>query len=142
MIRAMFDFAWSEMALIGVVALIVIGPKDLPRVLRTAGTWVRKARAIAREFQGSIDQMVRDAELDEVRQQVQKATDFNLDHEIVKTIDPEGDLGRALGDPVLANPMAEPVKQVEPPGEPAALAAPSPAPALPEASPAPPPHAP
>jgi len=140
----MFDFAWSEMALIGVVALIVIGPKDLPRVLRTVGTYVRKARAIAHEFQGSIEQMVRDAELDEVRQQVQKATEFNIDDEIHKTIDPHGDLHRALADPVLANPMAEPVKAIEPPAEPAALAAPSPAPTQhesPPAPPAPPPHA-
>ena len=136
----MFDIGWSEFVVIGVVALIVIGPKDLPRVLRTAGTWVRKARAIAHEFQGSIEQMVRDAELDEVRQQVQKATDFNLEHEFAKTIDPAGDLKGALSDPVLANPLAEPVKQVEPPGEPAALAAPSPAPAPEaEAPPAPPP---
>ena len=59
----MFDFAWSELALIAVVALVVIGPKDLPRVLKTVGKWVRKARAIAREFQGSLEQMVNEAEL-------------------------------------------------------------------------------
>ncbi len=44
----MFDFAWSELAVIAVVALVVIGPKDLPRVMRTVGIWVGKARAIAR----------------------------------------------------------------------------------------------
>jgi sec-independent protein translocase protein TatB len=56
----MFDFAWSELALIAVVALVVIGPKDLPRVLKVVGYWVRKARGVAREFQGSIDQMIRE----------------------------------------------------------------------------------
>ena len=79
----MFDFAWSELALIGVVALVVIGPKDLPRVLRTVGIWVRKARAIAREFQGSVEQMVREAELDEVQASTSsKATRFDLEDEI------------------------------------------------------------
>lgn len=66
----MFDFAWSEMALIGVVALVVIGPKDLPRVLRTAGVMMRRARGMAREFQNSIDDMIREAELDEFRKEV------------------------------------------------------------------------
>ena len=46
----MFDIAWSELALIGAVALIVIGPKDLPRVMRNLGQWARKARAMAAEF--------------------------------------------------------------------------------------------
>ena len=70
----MFDFAWSELALIAVVALVVIGPKDLPRAMRLAGMWVRKARAMAREFQGSLEQMVREAELEDVRQTVEQAT--------------------------------------------------------------------
>ena len=74
MTAAMFDFAWSELALIAVVALVVIGPKDLPRVLRTVGhLGAQGARAIAREFQGSLEQMVREAELDEVQQEVEKA---------------------------------------------------------------------
>ena len=60
----MFDFAWSELALIAVIALVVIGPKDLPRVMRIVGQWTRRARAIAREFQGSLDQMMRESELD------------------------------------------------------------------------------
>ena len=53
----MFDLAWSHLLLIGVVALLVIGPKDLPRVLRTVGLWVGRARSVAREFQGSLDQI-------------------------------------------------------------------------------------
>ena len=55
----LFDMGWTEMLLIGVVALVVIGPKDLPRAMRTAGHWMRKARTLSREFQGSIDQMIR-----------------------------------------------------------------------------------
>jgi sec-independent protein translocase protein TatB len=71
----MFDIAWSELALIGAVALIVIGPKDLPKVMRTAGQWARKARLLAGEFQRNVEDMIREAELDEVRRQVQQAVD-------------------------------------------------------------------
>jgi len=109
----MFDFAWSELALIAVVALIVIGPKDLPRVMRTVGQWTRRARAIAREFQGSLDQMVREAELDEVKRTIDRASSFNVENEIRGVVDPTGDLHRSLNEPVMTNPLADPVKPVE-----------------------------
>jgi sec-independent protein translocase protein TatB len=70
----MFDIAWSELALIGAVALVVIGPKDLPKVMRTMGKWTRKARLLASEFQRNFDDMVRQAELDDLRKQVQGIT--------------------------------------------------------------------
>ena len=63
----MFDIGWSEMAVILMVALIVIGPKDLPRVARTIGKWTGKARGMAREFQRSLDDMAREAELQDVK---------------------------------------------------------------------------
>lgn len=62
----MFDIAWSELGLIAVVALLAIGPKDLPRVMRTLGQWTRRARLMAAEFQGHIDEMMREVERDEV----------------------------------------------------------------------------
>lgn len=120
----MFDFAWSELALIAVVALVVIGPKDLPRVLRTTGQWVRKARAIAREFQSSLDQMVREAELDDVKRDIDKATRFDFEKEFNKTVDPQGELQRSLSEPVLTNPMIDSPKPT-PPAEDATLAQPS-----------------
>src|SRR5437868_13575255 len=58
-----FDIGWSELLVIGVVALVFIGPKDLPRALRVAGYWFRKARTLSREFQNSVDQMIREAEI-------------------------------------------------------------------------------
>src|SRR5689334_18414063 len=109
----MFDFAWSELAVIAVVALVVIGPKDLPRVMRTVGQWTRRARAIAREFQGSLDQMVREAELDEVKRHIDRASSFNIENEIRGVVDPMGDLQRSLNEPVLSNPLADPPKPVE-----------------------------
>jgi len=109
----MFDFAWSELALIAVVALVVIGPKDLPRVMRTVGQWTRRARAIAREFQGSLDQMMREAELDEVKRHIDRASSFNIENEIRRTVDPMGELQSSLNEPVMSNPLADPVKPVE-----------------------------
>jgi sec-independent protein translocase protein TatB len=88
-----FDIGWPELMLIGVVALVVIGPKDLPAALRVAGYWVRKARTMSREFQSSVEQMLREAELDEVRQELKKATeiDLDLDQKSNKIIDPASD---------------------------------------------------
>ena len=117
----MFDFAWSELAVIAVVALVVIGPKDLPRVMRTVGIWVGKARAIAREFQSSLDQMMREAELDEMRKQVEQATNVNLAHEIERTIDPAGELQKSLEEPTLPPPAPPPeasAPAVLPPAQP------------------------
>jgi sec-independent protein translocase protein TatB len=97
----LFDLGWSEILLIGVVALVFIGPKDLPKALRVAGYWVRKARTLSREFQSSIDQMIREAELDEMRQDLKKATEFDLDKEFHNAIDPTGSLSESLKPPEL-----------------------------------------
>ncbi len=63
----MFDLSWSHILIVLVVALVVIGPKDLPRAARVAGRWVGKARAMAGEFRKSFDEMARQSELDELR---------------------------------------------------------------------------
>src|SRR5262252_9264547 len=99
----LFDLGMSELLLIGVVALVVIGPKDLPKALRVAGFWVRKARTLSREFQSSVEQMVREAELDEMRQQLKKATEIDLEKEFRQTIDPSGSLAESLKPPELPN---------------------------------------
>lgn len=65
----MLDVGFQELALIAVVALIVIGPKDLPRVLRQVGQWVGKARGMARHVRSGFDTMVREAELEEMQKQ-------------------------------------------------------------------------
>ena len=63
----MFDFAWSEIVLIGVVALVAIGPKDLPIAMKAVSGAMKKARRMAAEFQTHVDDMMRDADLGEVR---------------------------------------------------------------------------
>jgi sec-independent protein translocase protein TatB len=129
----MFDFAWSELAVIAVVALVVIGPKDLPRVMRTVGMWVNKARAIAREFQGSLDQMMREAELDEMRKQVEQASNVNLAHAIERTVDPAGELQKSLEEPSPSAPAAAALPE---PPLPAPPASPAPDASSPSAAPA------
>jgi sec-independent protein translocase protein TatB len=130
----LLDFGWSELMLIGIVALVVIGPKDLPKALRVAGFWVRKARTLSREFQSSVEQMVREAELDEMRQELKKATEIDIDKEFRQTVDPTGDMAESLKPPELPDfsdstksataigeqPAAAPVTT-----EPTALAAPA-----------------
>lgn len=63
----MFDIGPSELLLCAIVALVVIGPRDLPRVLRTVGQWVGRARGTARHFRSGIDAMIREAELEEMQ---------------------------------------------------------------------------
>jgi sec-independent protein translocase protein TatB len=92
----MFDFSWSEILLIGVVALVVIGPKDLPRVLKTVGQYAGRARAIARDFQFQIDQMVRDSELDDVRKTMNAAASGDIDNTIRNLVDPGGELEKSV----------------------------------------------
>ena len=96
-----FDLGMSELLVIGIVALIVIGPKDLPKALRVAGFWVKKARTLSREFQSSVEQMIREAELDEMRQELKKATEINVEKEFRQTIDPTGSLAESLKPPEL-----------------------------------------
>ncbi|CAH1678619.1 Sec-independent protein translocase protein TatB [Hyphomicrobiales bacterium] len=67
----MFDIAWSEMVLIGAVALVVIGPKDLPKALRTVGQTVARVRRMATEFQGQFNDAMREAELADLKKQVE-----------------------------------------------------------------------
>ena len=62
----MFDIAPTEFLIVAIVALVVIGPKELPRVMRTVGQWVGRARGMARHFRSGIDTMMREAELEEM----------------------------------------------------------------------------
>jgi sec-independent protein translocase protein TatB len=70
----MFDIGWSELLLIGIVALIAIGPKELPGALRTLGQWMGKLRRMASEFQGQFHEAMREAELADLKKQVDEMT--------------------------------------------------------------------
>jgi len=97
----MFDIGWSELVVIGVVALIAIGPKELPGVLRTVGQWMGKARRMASEFQGQFNEAMREAEMADIKKTFDDAsaaakdlsptnllTSLNKDVEDAMKIDP------------------------------------------------------
>lgn len=89
----MFDIGWSELLVIAVVALIAIGPKELPGVLRMVGQWMGKARRMAAEFQGQFNEAMREAEMadlkksfDEVRDATSGLTRVNLMTRLTDTL--------------------------------------------------------
>ena len=92
----MFDIGWQELFIVAVLALIVVGPKDLPRVLRTIMGLVRKARGMARDFQDGIDDVVREADLDDMKTKLEGLSDGDISKTIQDTIDPTGGLAGDL----------------------------------------------
>jgi sec-independent protein translocase protein TatB len=139
----MFDFSWSELLLIGIVALVFIGPKELPGVLRTLGQWMSKIRRMAGEFQNQFHDAMREAELADLKKEVdemaaQAAVYSNFDplSDVRKEMETaKRDIESAVGDkPAAEQPVAgapatappaidEPPASDAPPVEPAAPSA-------------------
>jgi sec-independent protein translocase protein TatB len=88
----MFDFAWTEIAVVVVVALVAIGPKDMPVALRAVTNAIKKARRMASEFQSHVDEMVKDADLQEVRDQINQIRNFDVKGAVERAVDPDGSL--------------------------------------------------
>lgn len=65
----MFDIGWDEMLFTAIIAIVVIGPKDLPRALRTAGQWIGKVRRVSGHFRSGIETMIREAEMEDMEKQ-------------------------------------------------------------------------
>jgi sec-independent protein translocase protein TatB len=89
----MLDFSWSHILILLIVALVVVGPKDLPRLMRIVGQWVGKARAMADEFRKSFDDMARQSELDELRKEIEGLRNqrplADIEHELNRSIIPD-----------------------------------------------------
>ena len=92
----MFDIGWQELFIIAVLALLVVGPRDLPRTLRTVMGYVRKAKDMAREFQNGIDEVAQEVELDDIRKEANRIGQMDITEEINNTIDPMGALKQDL----------------------------------------------
>jgi sec-independent protein translocase protein TatB len=112
----MFGIDSPELLVIAVVALVVIGPKELPNLLRSWGKWMAQMRGMASEFRGHVDEMVRQSELDEVKKQLESAPGLDL-----QALDPTKEIKSAIqegmteGEKALTeakaqfdNPLAEP----------------------------------
>src|SRR5713101_407166 len=94
----MFDLSWSEILVIGTAAIIFIGPKELPGALRTLGQLTGKAREMAREFRGSVDDMIRESEIHELKNQVEKIgmSGGDVQRQIENAVDPAGEITSAF----------------------------------------------
>src|SRR5436305_13659437 len=100
----MFGIGYSELLVIGIIGLVVIGPKDLPRVMREVGRWVGKAQGMARHFRSGIDTMIREAELEEMEKKWREENERIMrDHPL---IDPGAEM-LPLGDAIAPGAAAE-----------------------------------
>ncbi len=136
----MFDISWTEFLLIGVIALIVIGPKELPTVMRTLGQYTRKIRSMAADFQNQFHEALREADMADLKKQVDDMASDIKNYDPLKDVrtDFEGmgkDFEKSLGPSAEQSP-AEPAPAVEAVVENKPDAA-APAPALPEPDAAP-----
>ncbi|MBR0681673.1 twin-arginine translocase subunit TatB [Roseomonas eburnea] len=112
----MFDLAWSEIALIAVVALVVIGPKDLPDAIKGVAKGIQSLRRKVAEFQQQADELVREAKLDDVRNQIAEVRstisdirNFDIKGEIEKAVDADGTVRKTFqDDPLSSGPTPEP----------------------------------
>lgn len=116
------DIGWVELLIIAAVAIIVVGPKDLPRMMRIIGGWVGKARGLAREFQRSFDDLIKESELDDLRKEVEELRALNPIDDIKKALDPTDqlrELDKSLKDEMseVEAGMKEKAQPAEPAGE-------------------------
>ncbi|MBD8894187.1 Sec-independent protein translocase protein TatB [Roseibium litorale] len=118
----MFDIGWTEIMVIACVAIIVVGPKDLPRMLRTVGQMIGKARRLSREFQSTFNDAIREAEqqagIDEMRKQVEAAGNTNPLGDLKKSI--EADLNAKTAKPTAPEAVPPVPMATAPSAEPAA----------------------
>jgi sec-independent protein translocase protein TatB len=122
----MFDIGWSELVLIGVVALIAIGPKELPGVLRMVGQWMGKARKMAAEFQGQFQEAMREAEMADLKKS------FDEVKEAATGFNPLSSLQKDVSDALRVDALDKPAETsataaIEPPATPTTPEAPTPA---------------
>lgn len=92
----MLDIGWPELMIVALVTIIVVGPKELPRVLRTATQLMRKVRAMASEFQTGIDDLAREAELDDLKKSIEKTASTDIVGELENEIDPTGEVNKSV----------------------------------------------
>jgi len=131
----MFDLGWGELLVVGVVALVVLGPKELPNALRTVSNLTKTARKLANEFQSGVNEIVREAELEEARNAAQSISKGSISKAIEKVVDPTGEMKSTVTgvEKDLKSPsQISPVGPIPPSPSIAATAAASPAIAAPE----------
>lgn len=125
----MFDIGWDEMLFTAIVAIVVIGPKDLPRALRTAGQWIGKIRRVSGHFRAGIETMIREAELEELEKEWREKNAAILAQHPPGSASAEGALeGPDPGTAPAMTPLPPPVAGPDLPADPAAPELPLPRP--------------
>ena len=92
----MLDIGWPELMIIALVTIIVVGPKEIPRVLRTVTQIMRKLRGMASEFQSGLDDLAREADLDDLKKDIEKTASKDLAGDLENTIDPTGEVSKSM----------------------------------------------
>jgi len=92
----MFDLGWWELAIVGLLMILILGPKELPNAMRAIAKFLRKARRLAAEFQGHIDDLMRESELADVKKTVQNISQKDIGREIEKVVDPTGEFSAEI----------------------------------------------
>ena len=129
----MFDISWTEFLLIGIVALIVIGPKELPAVMRGLGQWTRKIRSLAADFQNQFHEAMREAEMADLKKQVDDVAQDIKQYDPLKDVRADVEaIGKDLDAATDKSPGKELAKETEP--ESPAAASPAKELAIPEAA--------
>ncbi len=114
----MFDISWTEFVLIGVVALIVIGPKELPGVMRTMGQWTRKVRGMAADFQNQFQEAMREAEMADLKKQVDDMAHDIKNYDPLKDVRSDFDaMGKSVESAVTRPPEQKAAPAAAVPGE-------------------------
>ena len=91
----MFDIGWSEMMVVAVLTLLIMGPKELPNTLRTVSKWVKKAKGLAREFQSGVDDVIRESDLQDARKALEGSNSESIRKTLEEVIDPSQSLTKA-----------------------------------------------
>lgn len=92
----MFDIGWQELFILAVLAIIVIGPKDLPGAIRIITKWIRKARSMARDLQDGLDEVVREADLDDLKKELDSPGGLDIAKKIGDAVDPTGEIAEDM----------------------------------------------
>lgn len=103
----MLGLDWTELALIAVVAVVVIGPKDLPEAVRGVAKGIQKLRRMAGQFQTQVDEVVREAKLEDVRSQINEIRSFDIRSVVEKEVDKDGALRKTFTEDPIGNPLKD-----------------------------------
>ena len=115
----MFDIGWDEMLLTAIVAIVVIGPKDLPRALRLAGQWIGKVRRVSGHFRAGVESMIRESEIEEMEKKWREQNEAIMREHPIASAEMALDGAHAGAEPIPAvseapvmQPLAKPVRKL------------------------------